>query len=64
MNKILGILLGILAIVGGCALVMIWFDSVVLLLKASVPALLIFGGVIAVFSGVSEWRDTIKFGKS
>jgi len=57
----------ILTIIGGTAATLIglwtlasWWWSFVELLKGSVPCFLIFGGLIALFAGVSELKDELS----
>ena len=56
MGKILSIIFGLLFIIIGILLLITWRYELVLILKGTVPALLIFGGIIALISGVSEWK--------
>ena len=57
MGKYLSIIIGaIVALLGLLGLIR-WFGAFALILKGSVPAMLIFGGLIAVIAGISEMRD-------
>ncbi|MDP2913754.1 MAG: hypothetical protein Q8N91_07130, partial [Candidatus Omnitrophota bacterium] len=47
---------GVVALVGLIGLISWWFDFIVLL-KGCVPAMMIFGGLIAVIAGISEMKD-------
>ena len=59
MGKFLSVILGLAAIVLGVLGLIKWWTSFLGALKASVPAILIFGGLIAVFAGISEIKDAI-----
>ncbi len=59
MGKYLSVIIGaIVALLGLWGLVRWWCDFL-LILKGSVPAMLIFGGVIAVIAGLSEIKDEL-----
>jgi len=60
MNKILGIILGSIAVISGLILLIAWRSDVLFLLKCSFPFFLIIGGILAVVAGVSETIDTLK----
>ena len=49
-------LLGLLGLIG-------WWDDFIMVLKGSIPLLLIFGGVIAVIAGISELKDELALKK-
>ena len=57
MGKYLNVLGGLAAILLGIWGLSTWFGLFVDLLKASAPAILILGGVIALIAGVSEIKD-------
>jgi hypothetical protein len=46
-------LLGVIALVG-------WQDDFFALLRGSIPAVFIFGGVIAMIAGISEMKDELE----
>ena len=57
MGKYLSVIIGaIVALVGLLGLIG-WLGDFLLVLRGSVPAMLIFGGVIAVIAGISEIKD-------
>lgn len=57
MSKYAGVLIGaIIAVLGFIGLIRWWF-AFVIILKGTIPAMLIFGGVIAVIAGLSEIKD-------
>ena len=57
MGKYLSVIMGgIVALLGLLGLIR-WWGAFALVLKGSVPAMLIFGGVIAVIAGLSELKD-------
>jgi len=57
MGKYASIIIGsVIAVVGVWGLVAWWCDFLCLL-RGSVPAMLVFGGVIAVIAGLSELKD-------
>ena len=57
MGKYLSVIIGgVVALLGLWGLIGWWCDFL-LVLRGSVPAMLIFGGVIAVIAGMSELKD-------
>jgi len=63
MAKYLGIILGTIFLLGGIFLVWQWQSEVLFILKGSLPWLFILAGAIALYAGVAEVIDTIKFEK-
>ncbi len=59
MGKLLSIIGGTVAVVLGIVALMSWWWSFVELLKGVIPCLLIMGGLIALFAGVSEIKDAL-----
>ena len=60
MGKSLSIVIGgIVLIIGIILLVALWTDFVTVILGI-LPAVLIFGGLIALVAGISELKDTVK----
>ena len=59
MGKYLSVLGGIVAITLGILGLVRWWDWFIHGLQATLPAILILGGLIAVFAGVSEIKDTL-----
>lgn len=61
MGKNLGIIIGAIAtFIGLFLLIGPWRWEFFIVLKGAVPAVLIFSGVIALFAGFSELKDTLK----
>ena len=60
MGKTLSIVIGGLVVFVGLVLLINWWYEFLFLLKGVVPALLILGGVIALFAGLAELKDTLK----
>ena len=61
MGKILSISIGsIVTLIGLVLLLGTWRWEFFMILKGTLPVLLVLGGVIAVLSGISELRDTLK----
>lgn len=59
MGKYLSVLGGIVAITLGILGLVRWWDWFIHGLQATLPAILILGGLIAIFAGVSEIKDTL-----
>ena len=59
MGKVLSIILGLICAVAGILLLITWWPSFLGGLKATVPAMLVLGGLVAFFAGVSEIKDSI-----
>ena len=57
MGKYLSVIIGAIVTLLGLLGLARWFSAFIFLLKASIPAMLIFGGFIAVIAGISEIRD-------
>jgi small neutral amino acid transporter SnatA (MarC family) len=57
MGKIISVIGGAVAVVLGLFGVIKWFGAFLGVLKGTVPAMLIFGGLIALFLGISEIKD-------
>jgi hypothetical protein len=57
MGKYTGVIIGAIVALLGLLGIASWWSDFVTVLKGSVPAMLIFGGVIALIAGVSEIRD-------
>jgi hypothetical protein len=60
MSKFLGIIIGGFVVFFGLVLLIAWWYEFLFILRGLVPAGLIFGGVIALFAGLSELKDTFK----
>lgn len=59
MGKYLSVLGGIIAIILGILGLVCWWDWFVHGLQAIMPAILVLGGIIALFAGVSEIKDSL-----
>lgn len=60
MGKVLSILGGIIAVLLGIWGLKSWIGPFVKVLQGTIPAILILGGVIAFFAGVSEIKDSLR----
>ena len=57
MGKYMSVVVGaVVTFLGILGLVNWWYDFL-MVLKGSIPVMLIFGGIIAVIAGISEMRD-------
>jgi len=59
MGKYLSVIIGAIVALLGVFGLIAWWGDLILVLKGSVPAMLIFGGVIAVIAGISEIKDDL-----
>jgi hypothetical protein len=57
MSKYAGVVIGAVVALAGIALLINWRYAFFTILKGSIPAMLIFGGAIAVIAGLSEIKD-------
>lgn len=60
MGKYITVLGGLVSIILGIWGIMTWWYSFVMLLKGSVPSILILGGLAALFAGISEVKDCMQ----
>jgi len=60
MGKFLGIAIGAGVAFFGLLLLIFWWYEFLFILRGFIPVILIFTGVIALFAGLSELKDTIK----
>ncbi len=60
MGKIFSLLFGTIAVIVGLILFAVWWGALLNILKGIVPMVLILGGLIAVVSGFSEFKDSFK----
>lgn len=60
MGKYLGVIIGTIIVLLGLKGIWCWWSDFLVVLKGSVPAMLIFGGAIAVIAGLSEIRDEVS----
>ncbi len=59
MGKYLSVIIGAIVALLGFFGIIGWWNDLLLVLKGSVPAMLVFGGIIAVIAGVSEIKDEL-----
>jgi len=59
MGKTLSIVIGAVSVFLGLILLLSWWYEFLFVAKATLPALLILGGIIAILAGISELRDVI-----
>ena len=57
MSKYAGVVIGAIVALVGLAGLIRWSYAFLIILKGAIPAMLIFGGVIAVIAGLSEIKD-------
>jgi hypothetical protein len=57
MGKYAGVVIGAVVALLGLAGLLAWRYELVTIIKGTVPAMMIFGGVIAVIAGLSEIKD-------
>ena len=60
MGKVLSIVGGIIAILLGLLGLIKWWGDLLLVLRGTVPGFLILGGLIALFTGISELKDEMQ----
>ncbi|MCM8791061.1 MAG: hypothetical protein NC938_05100 [Candidatus Omnitrophica bacterium] len=63
MGKYMSVVIGAVVVLLGVLGIINWWGSFITLLKGSIPAMLIFGGVIAVIAGISEIKDEMAAAK-
>ena len=63
MSKYLSIIGGVLTVILGVVLLYFWWYDFLTIVKGTFPGLLIFGGIIAIFAGFGEIKDTKKLVK-
>ena len=57
MGKYLSVIIGAIVALLGLLGLINWWGDFILILKGSIPVMLIFGGIIAVIAGLSEIKD-------
>ena len=57
MGKYLSAIVGAAVALTGLVLLLRWKAAFLIMVKGTIPAMLIFGGVIAVIAGISEMKD-------
>lgn len=63
MGKYLSVVIGAIVTLLGLWGLIAWWCDFLLVLRGSIPAMLIFGGIIAVIAGISEVKDELASGK-
>ena len=59
MGKILSVIGGTAAVILGIMGIIKWWGTFISALKVGIPLLLLFGGAIALFIGITEIKDTL-----
>lgn len=59
MGKYLSVIIGGVVALAGLLGLIGWWCDFMLVLRGSVPAMLVFGGIIAVIAGLSELKDEL-----
>lgn len=60
MGKTLSIVIGAAVAFVGLVLLLAWWYEFMFVLRGTIPAILILAGIIALFAGISELKDTLK----
>ena len=60
MGKFLGIVIGAIVLIIGVVLLKSWWYEATFIFRGILPAILIFGGIIALLAGLAELKDTLK----
>lgn len=60
MGKYLGVIIGAIIVLLGLKGILCWWGDFLAVVKGSIPAMLIFGGAIAVIAGISEIKDELS----
>ena len=60
MGMLMAILGGFIAVILGIVGLIFWFGHFIELLQGTIPLILILGGGIALFIGITEIKDTLK----
>ena len=59
MGKILSVIGGTAAVILGVMGIIKWWGTFISALKVGIPVILIFGGAIALFIGITEIKDSL-----
>lgn len=54
------LIIGLIVVVLGVFGIVTWFGDFILVLKGSVPAMLICGGLLAIVAGITSIKDSIE----
>ena len=57
MGKYMSVIIGAIVALLGLLGLKSWWGEFIMIIKGSIPIMLIFGGVIAVIAGLSELKD-------
>ena len=57
MSKYAGVVIGAIVVLLGVVGLIRWSHAFIVILKGVIPAMMIFGGAIAVIAGLSEIKD-------
>ncbi len=57
MGKYMSVIIGAIVVLLGLIGLKSWWGEFIMIIKGSVPIMLIFGGAIAVIAGLSELKD-------
>jgi hypothetical protein len=60
MGKIMSVIIGTIVAFLGLILLIVWRYEFFIVLRGILPLLLIVGGTVAIFAGVSELKDVLK----
>ena len=60
MDKMTGVVGGGVAVIIGLLGLIFWLDSFFVILKGSIPIILLLGGIISLVAGISEIKETSK----
>jgi len=59
MGKTLSVVVGGIVAFIGLVLLLFWWYEFLFILRGTIPAILILGGIIALVAGISEFKDTL-----
>ncbi len=59
MGKTLSVVVGGIVAFIGLVLLLFWWYEFLFILRGTIPAILILGGIIALIAGISEFKDTL-----
>ncbi len=60
MDKTGNIIGGGIAVILGLLGLILWWDLLIVILKGSIPILLLLGGIISLVAGISEMKEVSK----
>jgi hypothetical protein len=59
MSKYIGIAIGVALTVLGLVALVGWWSDFISIIKGSIPAIIIFAGIIALIAGISQLQDEL-----